>query len=110
MPKHDDIPTTDTSEIEALIARLDTGQLREGDAQTLGRLLRTFLSLVHLLQRKYAINGSCGPHHAGLPKRFFQFDLDSRKDTLCHIQSNDFPIARRDQSSFHSTAGDGSFR
>ena len=52
MPKHDDIPSTDTSEIEALIARLDAGQLREGDAQTLGRLLRTFLSLVHLLQRK----------------------------------------------------------
>jgi len=52
MPKHDDIATTDTAEIEALMARLEAGRLREGDTQTLHRLLRTFLSLIHLLQRK----------------------------------------------------------
>ena len=52
MPKHDDIATTDTAEIEALMARLEAGSLREGDTQTLHRLLRTFLSLIHLLERK----------------------------------------------------------
>lgn len=50
MPKPDDTPSTDISEIEALMARLEAGQLREGDTQTLHRLLRTFLSLVHLLR------------------------------------------------------------
>ena len=54
MPTHDLIATTDTAEIEALMARLDAGQLRDGDTLTLHRLLRTFLSLIHLLQRKNA--------------------------------------------------------
>ena len=54
MPKHDLIATTDTAEIEALMARLDAGQLRDGDTHTLHQLLRTFLSLIHLLQRKNA--------------------------------------------------------
>ena len=52
MPKHDDSTSTDTSEIEALIARLEAGRLREDDVKTLARLLRTFLALIHLLQRK----------------------------------------------------------
>lgn len=54
MPTPDLIATTDTAEIEALMARLAAGQLHDGDTHTLHRLLRTFLSLIHLLQRKNA--------------------------------------------------------
>src|SRR3712207_1184640 len=54
MPAHDLIETTDTAEIEALMARLEAGQLQDGDTRTLHRLLGTFLSLIHLLQRKNA--------------------------------------------------------
>ena len=52
MPKHDLIATTDTAEIESLMIRLEASQLRDGDTHTLHRLLRTFLSLIDLLQRK----------------------------------------------------------
>ncbi len=46
--------STNPVEIEALIARLEQGQLRDGDAQLLGRLLRLLLRLIALLQQKNA--------------------------------------------------------
>ncbi len=78
MPQHDDIATTDTSEIEALMARLEAGQLREGDTQTLHRLLRTFLSLIHLLQCK---NSSI----ARLKRLLFGSRSDKRTDAATAV-------------------------
>lgn len=66
MKKDPDHNSTDPAEIEALIARLERGQLREGDAQLLGRLLRLLLRLIILLQSMsqatliaYLIRNSC---------------------------------------------------
>ncbi len=54
MKKDPDHNSTDSAEIEALITRLERGQLREGDAQLLTRLLRLLLRLILLLQQKNA--------------------------------------------------------
>jgi hypothetical protein len=54
MNKDSEPNSTDPAEIEALIARLERGELREGDAQSLGRLLRLLLRLITLLQQKNA--------------------------------------------------------
>lgn len=52
MKNEPDPNSTNPAEIEALIARLEQGQLRAGDAQLLGRLLRLLLRLIALLQQK----------------------------------------------------------
>ena len=52
MSKTDEIPTTNPDEIEALIQKLKDGKLDKKDAQLIERLLRTFLSLISLLQKK----------------------------------------------------------
>jgi len=54
MAKHDDIPKTDPSEIEALIHRLKQSNLAPRDAQLVERLLRLVLSMASLLQHKNA--------------------------------------------------------
>jgi hypothetical protein len=54
MKKDPDHNSTDSAEIEALITRLERGQLRDGDAQLLARLLRLLLRLITLLQNKNA--------------------------------------------------------
>ena len=54
MAKHDDIPKTDPSEIEALIERLKQSNLAPRDAQLVERLLRLVLSMASLLQHKNA--------------------------------------------------------
>ena len=54
MKKGPDHNSTGSAEIEALITRLERGQLRDGDAQSLARLLRLLLRLITLLQRKNA--------------------------------------------------------
>src|SRR5262249_60354990 len=54
MKKDPDHNSTDSAEIEALITRLERGQLRDEDAQLLARLLRLLLRLITLLQRKNA--------------------------------------------------------
>jgi hypothetical protein len=54
MKKDPDQNSADSAEIEALIARLERGQLRDGDAQMLARLLRLLLRLNTLLQHKNA--------------------------------------------------------
>lgn len=54
MKQDPDHNSTDPAEIEALITRLERGQLRAGDAQLLGRLLRLLLRLITLLQQKNA--------------------------------------------------------
>ena len=46
--------STDSAEIEALIARIKRGQLSNEDAQLLARLLRLLLRLITLLQQKNA--------------------------------------------------------
>jgi len=52
MKKDPDHNSTDSAEIEALITRLERGQLRDEDAQLLARLLRLLLRLITLLQQK----------------------------------------------------------
>lgn len=54
MAKRDDIPATDTSEIERLIERVKQGKLEQQDADLLERLLRLLLRLVNLLEQKNA--------------------------------------------------------
>jgi transposase len=54
MKKDPDHNSTDSAEIEALITRLERGQLRDEDAQLLTRLLRLLLRLITLLQQKNA--------------------------------------------------------
>jgi len=54
MKKDPDQNSTDSAEIEALITRIERGQLRDEDAQLLTRLLRLLLRLITLLQQKNA--------------------------------------------------------
>jgi hypothetical protein len=54
MKKDPDQNSTDSAEIEALITRIERGQLRDEDAQLLARLLRLLLRLITLLQQKNA--------------------------------------------------------
>jgi hypothetical protein len=54
MKKDPDQNSADSAEIEALITRIERGQLRDGDAQLLARLLRLLLRLITLLQQKNA--------------------------------------------------------
>ena len=93
MPKHDLIATTDTDEIEALMARLEAGQLRDGDTHTLHRLLRTLLSLVNLLQHK---NASI----ARLKRLLFGPRSDTRSTTTTKpvLDSADEPLANGDDT------------
>jgi hypothetical protein len=66
--------STDPAEIEALITRLEQGELREGDTQLLGRLLRLLLRLITLLQQK---NASL----ARLKRLLFGLWSDMRRET-----------------------------
>jgi transposase len=54
MKKDPDQNSTDPAEIEALITRIERGQLRDEDARLLARLLRLLLRLITLLQQKNA--------------------------------------------------------
>lgn len=54
MTKQDDIPTTDPAQIEQLIVRIKQTNLEPHETQLLERVLRTFLSLVSVLQHKNA--------------------------------------------------------
>ena len=54
MKKDPDRNSTDSAEIEALITRIERGQLHDGDAQLLARLLRLLLRLITLVQQKNA--------------------------------------------------------
>jgi transposase len=52
MPNHEEIPTTDTAQIERLIERLKEGKLQEQDAQLIETLLHFVLKITSLLKRK----------------------------------------------------------
>src|SRR5215510_7981961 len=54
MKNNDDIPTTDTTEIKRLINRVKQGELDQGDAQLIEKLLNFLLTIVSLLERKHA--------------------------------------------------------
>lgn len=54
MKKQDEIPTTNASEIEALINRIESTQMSEGDKQLVTRLLRLVLSLLRMIESKNA--------------------------------------------------------
>ncbi len=53
MKDNDDIPATDTTEIKQLINRVKQGELNQGDAQLIERLLNFLLTIVSLLERKH---------------------------------------------------------
>jgi hypothetical protein len=53
MKNNDDIPTTDTNEIKQLINRVKQGELNQGDAQLIEKLLNFLLTIVSLLERKH---------------------------------------------------------
>jgi len=53
MKNNDDAPTTDTTEIKRLINRVKQGELDQGDAQLIEKLLNFLLTIVSLLQRKH---------------------------------------------------------
>ena len=53
MKNNDDIPTTDTNEIKQLINRVKQGELDQGDALLIEKLLNFLLTIVSLLERKY---------------------------------------------------------
>ena len=53
MKNNDDIPTTDTNEIKQLINRVKQGELDQGDALLIEKLLNILLMIVSLLQRKH---------------------------------------------------------
>jgi len=53
MKNKDDTPTTDTTEIKRLINRVKQGELDQGDAQLIEKLLNILLTIVSLLQRKH---------------------------------------------------------
>jgi hypothetical protein len=52
MKNNDDIPTTDTTEIKQLINRVKQGELDQGDALLIEKLLNLLLTIASLLQRK----------------------------------------------------------
>ena len=54
MKNNDDIPTTDTNEIKQLINRIKQGELDQGDALLIEKLLSIPLTIVSLLERKHA--------------------------------------------------------
>ena len=47
MKNNDDIPTTDTNEIKQLISRVKQGELDQGDAQLIEKLLNFLLTIVN---------------------------------------------------------------
>jgi hypothetical protein len=53
MKNNDDIPATDATEIKRLINRVKQGELDQGDAQLIEKLLNFLLTIVSLLQRKH---------------------------------------------------------
>src|SRR4029453_8640599 len=52
MKNDPDIPTTNTTEIESLIERVEQGKLDQADAQRIVKLLRLFLTRLNLIQAK----------------------------------------------------------
>jgi hypothetical protein len=52
MAKDENIPKTKAPEIEVLIERFKSAQLKPGDAELIERLLRTVIMLLDLLERK----------------------------------------------------------
>jgi hypothetical protein len=53
MKNNDDIPSTDTNEIRHLINRVKQGELDQGDALLIEKLLSILLTIVSLLERKH---------------------------------------------------------
>ena len=51
MNNNDDIPSTDMNEIKQLINRIKQGELDQGDAQLIEKLLNILLTIVSLLER-----------------------------------------------------------
>ena len=52
MNNNDDIPTTDKNKIKQLINRIKQGELDQGDAHLIEKLLNILLTIVSLLERK----------------------------------------------------------
>src|SRR5262245_37814604 len=86
MKKDPDQNSTDSAEIEALITRIERGQLRDEDAQLLARLLLLLLRLITLLQHKNASLEGLRSLVSGRDHR-----RRSAAD-LCHLQHRAPPV------------------
>jgi hypothetical protein len=53
MKNNDDIPSTDMNEIKQLINRIKQGELDQGDAHLIEKLLNILLTIISLLERKH---------------------------------------------------------
>ena len=53
MKNNDDIHSTDTTKIKQLINRVKQGELDQGDAHLIDKLLNILLTIVSLLERKH---------------------------------------------------------
>lgn len=109
MKNDQDQNSTDSAEIEALITRIERGQLRDEDAQLLTRLLRLLLRLITLLQHK---NASLSPLKRLLfgprsdkrreanssPGAGAEGESDSASSTSTENSSPDTPKGARSQS------------
>jgi transposase len=109
MKQDPDHNSTDPAEIESLITRLERGQLRAGDAQLLGRLLRLLLRLITLLQQKNASLARLkrllfGPRSdtrrgtSAAPASGAEGESDSASSTSTENPSSDTPKGARSQS------------
>src|SRR5215475_1196913 len=109
MKKDPDQNSTDSAEIEALITRIERGQLRDEDAQLLARLLRLLLRLITLLQQKNASLSRLkrllfGPRSdkrgetSPSPGAESEGESDSASSTSTENPSSDIPKAARSQS------------
>src|SRR5262245_48500292 len=114
MKKDPDHNSADSAEIEALITRIERGQLRDGDAQLLARLLRLLLRLITLLQHKNASLSRLkrllfGPRSDkrreanSSPGTGAEGESDSASSTPTENSSPDTPKGSRSQS--HSRKG-----
>src|SRR5437773_1366009 len=72
MKKSDDLPTTNSLEIEALVKRIESSQLAESDKQLVTRLLRMVMMLLRMMESK---NASI----SRLKKMLFGSDRDKQK-------------------------------
>ena len=82
MKNNDDIPTTDTNEIKQLLNRVKRGELDQGDALLIEKLLNILLMIVSLLQRNPAAlrlgnSANFSLHNRGVISRWMQFTADA---------------------------------
>src|SRR5262249_32257377 len=84
MKNNDDIPTTDTTEIKRLINRVRQGELDQGDAQLIEKLLNILLTIVSLLERKHTSIRRMKALLFGIKeKKLGKYEAKNRAEEIC---------------------------